>query len=150
MAVFSDGIEFKKSYEVALAIIFFQIGEYVCLPVNSVAVQMEREQPFGMLVPTYRVAQCHNHNHNIYLWHACRVPVISTSYCRFIFQDCVLTWLLCSQAVLNNSRLLTSSCSLSYDRFIGSFLKLASSLQSAMYCDLFQFPVSSSFLKVIQ
>ena len=32
------------------------------LPVNSVAVQMERVQSFEMMVPTYRVAQYHNHN----------------------------------------------------------------------------------------
>jgi hypothetical protein len=34
----------------------------VCLPVNSVAVQMERVQYFEMLVPTYRVEQCHDRN----------------------------------------------------------------------------------------
>jgi hypothetical protein len=33
----------------------------VFLPANSVAVQMERVQYFEMLVPTYRIAQCHNH-----------------------------------------------------------------------------------------
>jgi hypothetical protein len=52
-------------------------------------------------------------------WYAYRVPATCTSYCRFVFQDCVLTWLLCSQALFNNSILLTS-CSLSYDRSIGS------------------------------
>lgn len=34
----------------------------MCLPVNSVAVQMERVQSFEMLVPTYRVAHFHNRN----------------------------------------------------------------------------------------
>jgi hypothetical protein len=106
-------LNLKKSYEVVLAVISSRsVG--MCVSAHCVAVQMERVQSFEMLVPAYRVSQCHNH-----MWYADRVPASCTSYCRFIFQDCVLTWLLCSQALLNNSRLLTSSCSLSYDRSIG-------------------------------